>query len=278
MPILHVKVAAPRSDELTRQIASTLVEVTKRVLGKNPELMAVTVTYVDPRDWIVAGRSLAEQGKSSFFLDIKVVDETNTKAEKAQVRAGGVRGRRSPAAQCARGNLYPRPRRAPDCLRLRRSHPGIPLSPPAHVNECRRATRTTLLGRGRLPWRSATLNIRVACSLPCPWRQKIPHPNRSPDSSSCRRKGRRTVRGSGASPSTGAPLPELASGAGPPAKGACDHRLLGCRPCAPRPADRREFQIILFVQAARPGTPRSRWSRVRRRRRRGGIRSRRTCS
>ena len=84
MPILNVKVAAPRSDELTHQIAGTLVEITKRVLGKNPELTAVTVSYVDPRDWIIAGRSLAEQGKSSFFLDIRVVDETNTKAEKAQ--------------------------------------------------------------------------------------------------------------------------------------------------------------------------------------------------
>jgi 4-oxalocrotonate tautomerase len=83
MPILNVKVGAPRSDELTRQIAGTLAEATKRVLGKNPELMAITVSYVDPRDWIIAGRSLAEQGKSSFFLDIKVVDETNTKAEKA---------------------------------------------------------------------------------------------------------------------------------------------------------------------------------------------------
>ncbi len=84
MPILNVTVAAPRSDELTHQIASTLVEITKRVLGKKPELMAITVSYVDPRDWIIAGRSLAEQGKSSFFLDIKIVDETNTKAEKAQ--------------------------------------------------------------------------------------------------------------------------------------------------------------------------------------------------
>jgi phenylpyruvate tautomerase PptA (4-oxalocrotonate tautomerase family) len=38
----------------------------------------------DPNDWIVGGRSLAEQGLSSFYFDIKVVDETNTKAEKAQ--------------------------------------------------------------------------------------------------------------------------------------------------------------------------------------------------
>ncbi len=84
MPILNVKVAASRSDKLSNEIASTLVELTKRVLGKNPDLMAVTISYVDPRDWFVGGRSLADQGKSSFFLDIKVVDETNTKAQKAE--------------------------------------------------------------------------------------------------------------------------------------------------------------------------------------------------
>jgi hypothetical protein len=33
---------------------------------------------------IVGGSSLADQGKSSFFFDIKVVDETNTKAQKAE--------------------------------------------------------------------------------------------------------------------------------------------------------------------------------------------------
>jgi 4-oxalocrotonate tautomerase len=84
MPILNVKVAAPRSEQLTRQIADSLLELTSRVLGKKPELTAIAVSYVDPRDWIVGGRSLAEQGKSSFYFDIKITDEANTKAEKAQ--------------------------------------------------------------------------------------------------------------------------------------------------------------------------------------------------
>jgi len=30
------------------------------------------------------GQSLSARGKSSFYFDIKIVDETNTKAEKAQ--------------------------------------------------------------------------------------------------------------------------------------------------------------------------------------------------
>lgn len=37
-----------------------------------------------PEHWIVGGRSLAEQGKNSFYFDIKVVDGTNTRDEKAQ--------------------------------------------------------------------------------------------------------------------------------------------------------------------------------------------------
>src|SRR5215471_14493077 len=55
MPILNVKVSGSRSDELTQEISRTLIEITTR-----------------------------EQGKNSFFFDIKVVDETNTKAQKAE--------------------------------------------------------------------------------------------------------------------------------------------------------------------------------------------------
>jgi 4-oxalocrotonate tautomerase len=84
MPILNVKVSAPKSAETTRAIASMLIELTSRILRKKPEVTAIVVEYVDPADWIVAGRSLAEHGKRSFYFDIRVTDETNTKEEKAQ--------------------------------------------------------------------------------------------------------------------------------------------------------------------------------------------------
>jgi 4-oxalocrotonate tautomerase len=54
------------------------------VLGKLRDLTAVVITFVDPVDWYVAGRSLADLKQSSFYFDVKVVDETNTKAEKAR--------------------------------------------------------------------------------------------------------------------------------------------------------------------------------------------------
>lgn len=83
MPILNVKVSAKKSPELTRAISETLLELTTRILHKKREITAIAIDYIDPADWIVGGKSLAEHGMSSFYFDIKVVDETNTKAEKA---------------------------------------------------------------------------------------------------------------------------------------------------------------------------------------------------
>ena len=84
MPILNVKVSAERTPELSERITETLLELTTRILGKRRDLTAVVITYVDPRDWFIAGKSLAELRQSSFYFDVKVVDETNTKAEKAR--------------------------------------------------------------------------------------------------------------------------------------------------------------------------------------------------
>lgn len=82
MPILQVKVSAPRSAELTRRIADTLLDLTHRLLGKDPQVTAITIDYVHPDDWLIAGKTLTELGKRSVYFDIKVTDETNTKAEK----------------------------------------------------------------------------------------------------------------------------------------------------------------------------------------------------
>ena len=84
MPILNVKVSAKKSVEMTRSISVILLELTHRILHKKREVTSIAIEYIDPEDWIVGGVSLAEQGKSSFYFDIRITDETNTKAEKAQ--------------------------------------------------------------------------------------------------------------------------------------------------------------------------------------------------
>ena len=84
MPILNVKIAAPESPELSAAVASSLIELTSRVLRKKPEVTSVAISYLKPENWIIGGSSLAAQGRSSFYFDIKITDETNTKAEKEQ--------------------------------------------------------------------------------------------------------------------------------------------------------------------------------------------------
>lgn len=83
MPILNVKVSAAKSPELTGQISELLLDLTTRILKKKRELTAIAIDYIDPDDWIVGGQSLREQRKNSFYFDIKITDETNTKEEKA---------------------------------------------------------------------------------------------------------------------------------------------------------------------------------------------------
>lgn len=83
MPILNVKVSAERSPEMTMSISCLLLDLTTRILKKKSEVTSITIDYVDPDDWIIGGKSLSELGKKSFYFDVKITDETNTKAEKA---------------------------------------------------------------------------------------------------------------------------------------------------------------------------------------------------
>ena len=84
MPILNVKVSAKGSPAMTRDIAGILLDLTTRILHKDPKVTSIAIDYVDPEHWIVAGQSLVEHRKTSIYFDIKITDETNSKAEKAQ--------------------------------------------------------------------------------------------------------------------------------------------------------------------------------------------------
>ena len=84
MPILNVKVSAKGSPAMTRDISNILIDLTTRILHKDPKVTSIAIDYVDPEHWIVAGKSLAEHRKNSIYFDIKITDETNSKAEKAQ--------------------------------------------------------------------------------------------------------------------------------------------------------------------------------------------------
>ncbi|MCW2239793.1 tautomerase family protein [Azospirillum canadense] len=83
MPIITVSVTGKPDPALSARIAAEVTGLTQQHLRKDPTVTAVAVQYVDPVHWFAGGRSLAEQGMNSFWLDIKVVDGTNTKTEMA---------------------------------------------------------------------------------------------------------------------------------------------------------------------------------------------------
>ncbi|SNX29208.1 4-oxalocrotonate tautomerase [Polynucleobacter meluiroseus] len=84
MPILNVKVSGQKNAATTKAINELLLDLTHRILGKKKEVTAIAIEYVDLDCWFVGGELLSEQGKNSFYFDIKITDETNTKDEKAQ--------------------------------------------------------------------------------------------------------------------------------------------------------------------------------------------------
>jgi len=81
MPIITLAVTGKPDPELSAKLAAEVTELTRTHLRKDPTVTAVAVSYIDPRHWFAGGRSLAEQGSNTFWLDIKVVDGTNTKPE-----------------------------------------------------------------------------------------------------------------------------------------------------------------------------------------------------
>jgi 4-oxalocrotonate tautomerase len=82
MPILNVSLSTRPDPEQSSAVAAALARLTEQILHKDAALTSVAITHVEPAHWFVGGAPLARQGKTSFFLDILVTDETNTAAQK----------------------------------------------------------------------------------------------------------------------------------------------------------------------------------------------------
>lgn len=83
MPLLDVKLSGTPDTDLAATVAASLSDLTARILRKDPQVTAVAVSFIPAAHWFVAGQALAAKERTSFSLDIQVVDGTNTKDEKA---------------------------------------------------------------------------------------------------------------------------------------------------------------------------------------------------
>ena len=84
MPLISVTYSSSRqAPSLKADLAAAVTDLTAKILRKDPKVTAVIVKSVDAADWFAGGRSLADQGLASFWLDVHVSEGTNTKDEKA---------------------------------------------------------------------------------------------------------------------------------------------------------------------------------------------------
>jgi 4-oxalocrotonate tautomerase len=83
MPFVDIVVSRNNDQHLVKTLAQGALDRTAKILRKNPDLTAVAVRFVPPSQWMVGGRSLQELGLSSYRLEIRTTQGTNTKEEKA---------------------------------------------------------------------------------------------------------------------------------------------------------------------------------------------------
>ena len=82
MPMILIRYVTPEpKSSLRRAIADLATRLAAETLGKDPSVTAVLVEPADPAGWFIAGTCPALDGLSAFWLDIKITEGTNTKAE-----------------------------------------------------------------------------------------------------------------------------------------------------------------------------------------------------
>ena len=83
MPILNLTLSTAPNPQQSQRAASILLRLTNDILHKAQPLTSIAISHVPAQHWYIGAASLAQQEKASFFLDIKITDETNTAIEKA---------------------------------------------------------------------------------------------------------------------------------------------------------------------------------------------------
>lgn len=86
MPILNLTLSTAANNASAHQsqrAAAILLRLTYDILHKAQPLTSIAISHVPQQHWYIGEQSLAQQEKASFFLDIKITDETNTAIEKA---------------------------------------------------------------------------------------------------------------------------------------------------------------------------------------------------
>jgi 4-oxalocrotonate tautomerase len=83
MPMITVRYASAQRARLTAAVARAANALSAEFLHKDPTVTAVVVEEIEQAEWFIGNQSLLELGLASFWLDVRVVDGTNTREDKA---------------------------------------------------------------------------------------------------------------------------------------------------------------------------------------------------
>src|SRR4051812_41694882 len=84
MPMITVQYSSPKAQPgLQAAVAAAVNTLSATILRKNPAVTAVAVEEIAPGHWFIGNKSLVQHQLAAFWLDIRVVDSTNTREEKA---------------------------------------------------------------------------------------------------------------------------------------------------------------------------------------------------
>lgn len=82
MPMIKARYTKPQGGRDPKQeIADLLSRLTSEILHKDPGVTAVLVESAEPRDWIIAGASVADQKIGTFYVEVSITEHTNIKDE-----------------------------------------------------------------------------------------------------------------------------------------------------------------------------------------------------
>jgi len=84
MPMITIQFSTKDGRRLAETVARAANKLSADILRKNPQITAVAVQQIAPGDWFIGDKPLAEHGLAAFWLDIRIVDGTNTREEKAE--------------------------------------------------------------------------------------------------------------------------------------------------------------------------------------------------
>ncbi len=83
MPYLYVRITGDHDPVLAEHVAADLLAITASILGKREEVTSISVDFVPASTWFVGGSRMADKDPSTFYLNIKITEGTNTKDQKA---------------------------------------------------------------------------------------------------------------------------------------------------------------------------------------------------